>query len=88
MITPAQSSGPIDDIVAALGRAKAVREALPSGGRVHIDRPLPFICVHQQNEGPRQAAYDIATSHASYLVSPDLAADTAILNRIIPTCTD
>ncbi len=88
MITPAQSSGPIDDIVAALGRAKAVREALPSGGRVHIDRPLPFICVHQQNEGPRQAAYDIATSHASYLVSPDLAEDASTLNRISQVMID
>ncbi|OSP54837.1 flavohemoglobin expression-modulating QEGLA motif protein [Pseudoruegeria sp. SK021] len=72
----------IDEIVAALNAAKAVRDTLPSAGGVHIDRPLPFICVHQKSDGPRQAAYDITTANASYLVSPDLVEDAATLNRI------
>lgn len=72
----------VGDIVAALEDGKAVRETLPSGTRIHIDRPLPFICVHQQTEGQRQAAYDITTSNASYLVSTDLAEDIDALNRI------
>jgi len=72
----------IGEIVSSLNNAKAVRQVLPSGGRVHIDRPLPFICVHQQGVGPHQAAYDIATANASYLVSPNLSGDVATLNRI------
>lgn len=76
------STLPINEIVAALVDAKAVRETLPSGGRVHIDRPLPFICVYQQSDGSRKAAHDIATANASYLISPNLAADIATLNQI------
>ncbi|WP_146592184.1 flavohemoglobin expression-modulating QEGLA motif protein [Puniceibacterium confluentis] len=82
MTQAAESSDPLAAIVAALGDAQAVRETLPSGGRLHMDRPLPFICVHHQQDGARQAASDIAAAHASYLVSPDLAADTAALNRV------
>ncbi len=82
MTEPDPTTVSIDDIVAALNDARAVRETLPSGGRIHIDRPLPYICVHQQSDGLRKAAYDIATANASYLVSPDFAADAATLNQI------
>jgi len=82
MTQTAKTTDPIEDIVSSLSDAKAARETLPSGARIHIDRPLPFICVHQEVEGARQAAYDIASSNASYLVSADLSADVAALNRI------
>lgn len=73
---------PIQDIVACLNGAKAVRQTLPSGARIHIDRPLPFLCVYHEKNNAGQAAHDIAAANASYLVSPDLAGDTAMLNSI------
>ena len=73
---------PIQDIVACLNGAKAVRQTLPSGARIHIDRPLPFLCVYHEKNDAGQAAHDIAAANASYLVSPDLAGDTAMLNSI------
>ena len=31
-----------------LAQGKQVRVSLPLGGRLHIDRPLPFLCVYRQ----------------------------------------
>jgi hypothetical protein len=33
-------------VLECLTRGEALRRDLPGGGRVHIDRPLPFLCVH------------------------------------------
>lgn len=38
----------IDGVMAALRRGSSVRRRLPNGGRVHIDRPLPFLCVYRR----------------------------------------
>lgn len=73
---------PLADIVKCLAQGKAVRTTLPCGGRIHMDRPLPFICVYEERGDFRQAAYDVVTSNASYLVAPDLAAVVCILNEI------
>ena len=76
-------SPPVRPILGEIGReiagliadGKPVRSDLPDGGRLHVDRPLPFLCVHIGTE--RSAARDLATSNASYLVAGDaeLAAD-------------
>lgn len=49
----------IDTICTRLRQDKRIREALPLGGRLHIDRPLPFLCVyrqppHRSDEGTEQ----------------------------------
>ncbi len=54
-----------------LSEGNAVREALAEGGRLHIDRPLPFLCVYRK---PPEYA-DKGTAHlimgeASYLLAP------------------
>nr|WP_306263797.1 tyrosine/phenylalanine carboxypeptidase domain-containing protein [Pararhizobium sp. IMCC3301] len=77
-----QKIQPVNAIVAALADAKPVRATLKSGARLHIDRPLPFICIHHRKDDLQQAAYDITTSNASYLVSSELATDVEALNRI------
>ncbi|WP_322867968.1 flavohemoglobin expression-modulating QEGLA motif protein [Aquicoccus sp. G2-2] len=71
-----------EKVTTAIADGKSVRETLRSGGRVHVDRPLPFIVVYQEVTGLRTAAYDIVTSNASYLVTPDVARDVDVLNRI------
>ncbi len=72
----------IDAIIACLSEGKSVREKLASGGHLHIDRPLPFICVYETVGDVRQAAHDVVNSNASYLITPDIAGETALLNAL------
>ena len=69
-------------VVACLTRGEAVRQDLPGGGRVHIDRPLPFLCVHASDGVAESAALDVATAHASYLIAPELAAARRMIDAI------
>ncbi|MCB0226499.1 MAG: flavohemoglobin expression-modulating QEGLA motif protein, partial [Anaerolineae bacterium] len=38
----------IDKIRTLLSQGKRVRYTLPQDGRLHIDRPLPFLCVYRR----------------------------------------
>lgn len=53
-----------------LAANKRVRRTLPGSGRVHIDRQLPFLCVHRI---PRNSADDgtkrLVMGEASYLIA-------------------
>ncbi len=61
----------IDQVVDRIGRDQAVRRTLPDGGRLHIDRQLPFLFLYRPPEG----SDDLGTSRfvrgeASYLIAP------------------
>ncbi|MCB9475997.1 MAG: DUF1704 domain-containing protein [Deltaproteobacteria bacterium] len=61
----------IQSIVDRVRRGQSVRRALPGGGRIHIDRPLPFIVVYRIP--PKRAdrgTKRLAIGEASYLVVP------------------
>ena len=73
----AADAGWVGEILDCLERGASVRRDLPGGGRVHIDRPLPFLCLHATGDGDQLAARDVATANASYLVAPDLGARRA-----------
>ena len=70
------------EILDCLEQGASVRRDLPGGGRVHIDRPLPFLCLHATGDGDQLAALDVATANASYLVAPDLAAAAPLLDAL------
>ena len=58
----------IADIRARLAEGKAVRRTLP-GGRLRIDRPLPFLVVYRRpTQGEAPGLDKIATSEGSWLV--------------------
>ena len=38
----------IEEIVARLERGQRVRRTLPDGGRLHVDRRLPFLCLYRR----------------------------------------
>ena len=60
----------IDSICKRLAENKSVRRNLPTWGRLHIDRQLPFLCIYRQpSKGdPADAGTQrLATSEASYL---------------------
>lgn len=67
------------DVADLISAGKPIRRDLPDGGRLHIDRPLPFLCVHIGSEPV--AARDAVSSNASYLIAADaaLAADVCSL---------
>ena len=64
-----------DDFVARvcdrIGGDKAIRLKLPTGGRVHIDRPLPFLVLHRNTAPSRpSAARGVALASPVYTVWP------------------
>lgn len=60
----------LTDVLGCIHNGKAVRRELPSGGRLHIDRPLPFLCIHIAEDDAEPVARDIAQANASYLTAP------------------
>jgi uncharacterized protein (TIGR02421 family) len=55
-------------ICTRLAENKRVRRNLPKGGRVHIDRQLPFLCIYRSPTQPADAGTRrLVTSEASYL---------------------
>ena len=74
--------GWVGEILGCLERGASVRRDLPGGGRVHIDRPLPFLCLHATGDGHQLAALDVATANASYLIAPDVRAVAPLLDGL------
>ncbi len=71
-----------DDVLEALVAGKAVRQDIGVDGRLHIDRPLPFICLHLTNGSKNLAARDIASAHASYLIASNIAEAVPLLQAV------
>ncbi|WEX90720.1 flavohemoglobin expression-modulating QEGLA motif protein [Sinorhizobium garamanticum] len=65
------------EALASIKAGKAVRKDLPDGGRLHIDRALPFLCLHISGAEEGPVAREIAQANASYLIAPD--ANIAVL---------
>ncbi|MHC4939022.1 MAG: flavohemoglobin expression-modulating QEGLA motif protein [Planctomycetota bacterium] len=63
-----------------------MRRTLPGGGRLHIDRLLPFLCIYRRPL--RRADRDtdkLVTSQAAYLVAPGDRKSQATVDRIVET---
>lgn len=58
----------LEDILDCLRTDKSIRKDFDNGGRLHIDRPLPFLSVHIGKGRDDLAARDIAAANASYLI--------------------
>lgn len=59
----------IETVCTRLTQGKQVRETLPLEGRLHIDRPLPFLCVYRRpTRHPDAGTERLVTGEASYLV--------------------
>lgn len=55
----------------------AYRRPLPQGGRVHVDRPLPFLLLARHPDAPFSLARRIASISAASLVWPEKGGDRA-----------
>lgn len=61
----------IEQVCRRLAEGKSVRRALPHGGRLHIDRPLPFMCLVRQRPGySDESVAKLITGEAAYLIAP------------------
>ncbi len=67
-----------------LAANKRVRRVLPDGGRVHIDRQLPFLCLYRiPDTGADLGMQRLVTSEASYLFCPATKALRPGLNALL-----
>ncbi len=77
----------LEAIRARHAAGKPVRRALTGGGRLHIDRELPFLCVHRSAPGqPDDGAAEMVRTQASYLTArgdPALHGELARLVRAV-----
>jgi uncharacterized protein (TIGR02421 family) len=63
-----------------------VRRTLPDGGRLHIERPLPFLCVYRiAPERKEPGADDLVRTQASHLVASGDRALHADMARLAAT---
>jgi len=79
----------VETICSRLSQGKRVRRNLP-GGRIHIDRPLPFLCVYRQcPEQEDEGARRLIMGEASYLIvtgDPKFHKNLEkLLNKVIKT---
>lgn len=72
----------LGDFLTCIRDGKPVRSELPGGGRLHIDRPLPFLCVHIAADDVEQTARDIAQANASYLIAPHAASAITVIKAV------
>lgn len=65
------STEPIESILKRLRAGQTVDEDLPGGGRLHIDRPLPFLCVYRRPADVAQADTEaLLTTQSGWLIAP------------------
>lgn len=79
---PASDDAWLDEVIACLAAGKAVRRDFAEGGRLHIDRPLPFLCVFIAEAKQAVVAREITQSNASYLIAPDAAAAAPVIAAV------
>ncbi|MCB0192205.1 MAG: DUF1704 domain-containing protein [Anaerolineae bacterium] len=77
----------IEKIRKLLSQGKQVRHNLPQHGRLHIDRPLPFLCVYRQPIKTADVGTEqLVTGEASHLIicgEPRQKSGTTALVRVI-----
>jgi uncharacterized protein (TIGR02421 family) len=74
----------IRDITTRLAKGRRVRRSLPPGGRVHIDRQLPFLFVYRPpNTGIDPGIAGLVSGEASYLIAPARARTHSWTSRLV-----
>src|SRR5262245_11796731 len=58
------------DVIAQLGKDMQVHLELPGGGRLQLDRRLPFLCVYRRPADADPGTEELVTSEMAYMVIP------------------
>ena len=75
-------SAVIEEALRSIDAGKPVRTEFEDGGRLHIDRPLPFLCVHISNGRNELAAREVTSANASYFITSDLDAAALVSEAV------
>ena len=79
----------LDQVVKRLAANKPVRRTLPEGGRIHIDRQLPFIVIYRPpNEHADEGTKQLVSGQASYLAMPPRSSSLRTRTRLLPAVAD
>lgn len=79
----------IADVSNRLARGQRVRRALPTGGRLHIDRQLPFLFVYRPPKGGGDPGIaGLINGEASYLVAPERVRARGWTSRMVERIAD
>ena len=72
-VEPESLDSTIKTIQQTLRDKKRVNIAVPSGGRLYIDRQLPFLCVYR-SAGKVEDVFDsqLITTQAAFFITPKL----------------
>lgn len=74
----------IEEVCTRLAEGKPVRQALPGGGRLNIDRLLPFLCVYRRNPTRRDAGtQSFVNAEAAFLEAPGDAPERKGLGQLV-----
>lgn len=72
------------EICQRLAQDRQVRRKLPGGGRLHIDRLVPFLCVYRRHPERRDAGTrSFITGEAAFLTAPGDALIRGGLRRLV-----
>jgi uncharacterized protein (TIGR02421 family) len=72
------------DIVARLQSGRRVRRNLPGKGRLHIERPLPFLCLFRRPADRPDPGTDwLVVGEGSYLIADAKENDQAQIGRMV-----
>lgn len=74
----------LDEALDCLATDKAIRKDFGEDERLHIDRPLPFLAVYITDGKEGRAARDVATAHASYLITQNEETALTIIAALGP----
>ncbi len=74
----------IEDVCGRLAENKRVRQPLPGGAVLNIDRLLPFLCVYRRNPARRDEGTGLfVTAEASFLLAPGDAPVRKGLSKLV-----
>lgn len=74
---------PLDEVAARLERGEYVRYKLPMGGRLHIDRQLPFLALYRRPDHADAGTQRLLLGQAAYLLAPGEAQYHEWLARLL-----
>ncbi len=74
----------IGQVRSLLGEGRVIRKDLPNGGRLHIDRHLPFLCVYRRLPGENDSGTEkLVLGEASYLIASGEKRFASGLSRLV-----
>lgn len=79
----------IQDVRSRLVDGKRVRRTLPGGGRLHMDRPLPFLCVYREpTRRSDPGTRELVLGEASFLIAPGAPRIRQSVGKLVETIVE